>query len=106
MSSVDDSSPTQIKAAIDNIWANNSTVPGRAALSALFNAPNRTLSHDDLLTIAGGGLTWHFGWLCKRVAEKLGDSDPPPYALADRSQDKDGKQLLTLKACVVAAMEL
>jgi hypothetical protein len=54
----------------------------------------------------GRGLTWHFGWFCKRVAEKLGDSDPPMYALTNRTKDKDGKLSLTLKPQVVAAMEL
>jgi hypothetical protein len=52
-----------------------------------------------------GAFDLHFGWFCRRVAEELGANNPDVLALVDYSHDAEGRQWLTLKPAVVAAME-
>ena len=52
-----------------------------------------------------GALDQDFGCFCKSVARELGDAQPEPLALVDRSEDDEGYMILTLKRSVVAAFE-
>lgn len=108
MSLIESSSLAQIRAAIEGVQDNrrdNRTIqPGLTVLSKFLAAPKYTLSYDELISLVGKELTWRFGWFCERVAGKLGDADPPMYALTDRCYGEDGKVVLTLKSRIVAAL--
>jgi hypothetical protein len=102
---VDSSSPAAIIEAIKKV---NRTPglriqPGIEALWAIFKAPNHTMLRSDLES-QFGAFDLHFGWFCRRVAEELGAKDPDVLALVDSSTAVDGRQVLTLKPAVVAAM--
>jgi hypothetical protein len=69
---IDNSSAAAIKAAIRKV---NQTPElrdraGMEALWRLFKAPNHSMPHDELVTEFGTP-NLHFGWLCRRVAERL-----------------------------------
>lgn len=103
--SVDLSTPASIAAAIKlvNQTPGLRIKPGIDALWALYTAPHHTLPRQKLEQDFGA-FDLHFGWFCRRVAEKLGVNNPDTLALVDRSQADDGSELLTLKASVVAAL--
>ena len=102
---VDRSSPAAISAAIKRV---NSTPglriePGIKALWKLHRAPNHSMLRSEM-DAQFGALDLHFGWFCRRVAEELGANNPDPLALVDYSADSEGRQVLTLKPAVVAAL--
>jgi hypothetical protein len=104
---IDSSAPAEIYSAIQkvNSTPGESTKLGLKALWWLRNAPNHTLSHDELMA-RSRGIQLHLGWICQRVAERLGVEEPQEYALCDKSRAPDGKLLLTLKPSVVKAMSI
>lgn len=74
------------------------------ALWLICRAPGHQMLEDELSEKIGGGLTLHFGWLCRRVAEELGDPDPDAFALVDYKSDETGRRILSVKPSVLAAM--
>lgn len=104
---VDNSSPEVIRAAIHKVRVTPGLriKPGWEALLDIFKAQHHTLAYDCLRT-KYGMLSGHFGWFGKRVANELGDFDPPEWALVDDHLGVDGQRLFRLKPSVVAAMIL
>lgn len=104
---VDTASPEAIAQAIRTVNQTPSLriKPGTDALWALFKAPDYLLPRLQLEK-QFGALDLHFGWFCRRVAERLGVNAPDALALVDYSVDADGRQMLTLKPSVVAAMKV
>lgn len=102
---VDLATPEQVAAALKavNKDTNRRSTHGMQVLWELYGAPGYRMATRDL-EAKYGGINTNFGWLCKRVAEELGSQEPDEFALADRSEDEHGYQVLTLKPNVVAAM--
>jgi hypothetical protein len=99
---VDARSPAQIARAI--VRVNKAPGRTRTGLDVLWKLYYAT---DDILTRAEleqefGVLENHFGLFCRRVAGELGADDPDSLALVNSSPGEDGRQVLTLKPCVVA----
>jgi hypothetical protein len=107
MTVVDLSSPEAIASAIS--FVNNTKglriEPGIKALWELFRSPGYTLPRA-VLDQKFGALDLHFGWFCRRVAERLGANEPDAFALVDYSRATDGSPMLTLKPSVVTALRL
>jgi hypothetical protein len=94
---VETSSPVQIARAI--VTANKTHGLGRSGIDVLWKlyyATDHTLSRAELEQ-EFGVLENHFGLFCQHV-------DPDPLALVDFAPAEDGRQLLTLKPSVVAAI--
>jgi hypothetical protein len=103
-SAVETSSPAQIARAI--VKVNKAPGPTRAGLDVLWKlyyAANHTLTRAELEQ-EFGVLEDHFGLFCRCVAVELGADDPDSLALVNSSPAKDGREALTLKPCVVAAI--
>ena len=105
MTIVDTSSPLAIHAAIRSVNSDpqRRSRYGLDVLWRLYKAPDHSLLRSAIDT-RDGVLNLHFGWFCKRVAEELGDKNPDALALVDYSDDANGRQVLTLKPSVVAAL--
>jgi hypothetical protein len=102
---IDTSAPEAIAKAIQEV---NRTPglriePGIKALWALYRAPGHQLARSELEK-SFGALDLHFGWFCRRVAERLGANEPDAFALVDYAADEAGEKVLRLKASVVAAL--
>jgi hypothetical protein len=69
----------------------------------LYYAANHTLTRAELEQ-EFGVLEDHFGLFCRCVAVELGADDPDSLALVNSSPAEDGREALTLKPCVVAAI--
>ena len=76
---------------------------GLKTLWRLYGAPGHAMLRSDLDDRQA--LDLHFGWFCRRVAEQLGMSDPDALALVDYTDDGEGRQILTLKPSVAAALD-
>jgi|SRR5580700_8843030 hypothetical protein len=103
-SAVETSSPAQIARAI--VKVNKAPGPTRAGLDVLWKlyyATNHTLTRAELEQ-EFGVLEDHFGLFCRCVAVELGADDPDSLALVNSSPAEDGREALTLKPCVVAAI--
>jgi hypothetical protein len=101
---VDDSAPYLIASAIRKVGKTPGlrVKPGMEVLWRLFEAPDHALPRTELSKQFQVDL--HFGWLCRRIAELLGDPSPGKLALVDISTGRDGTDVLTLKPPVVAAL--
>jgi hypothetical protein len=106
MDRVDSSSPKQIADAIKTVNQTPSlrNQVGATILWDLYDAPNHTLSRAEIEAKHGDVLDLHFGWYCRRVAEELGDENPPAFALTNHLIENGKPQVLTLKPSVIAAM--
>ena len=72
---------------------------GTQALVRIYQSPGHSIARQALEK-EFGALDLHFGWLCRRVAELLGDDEPEAFALTDIN-----KGMITLKPSVVAALK-
>jgi hypothetical protein len=101
---VETSSPVQIARAI--VKANKTPGLRRAGIDVLWKlyyATNHTMMRAELEQ-EFGVLENHFGLFCQHVAGELGADDSDPLALVNSSPAEDGRQVLTLKPVVVAAI--
>jgi hypothetical protein len=101
---VETSAPARIAKAI--VTANKTHGPSHCGIDVLWKlyyATNHTLSRVELEQ-EFGVLDNRFGLFCRHVALELGAVDPDPLALVDAAPAEDGRQLLTLKPSVVAAI--
>jgi hypothetical protein len=107
VSIVDNRSPDEVWEAIHyvNTTPGLRIEPGYSALLDLFGSQNHSLPVKKLAE-KYGMFNAHFGWFCRRVAERLGDEEPRPFALTDASKDHHGTKVLTLKPTVVQALSI
>ncbi|WP_132249221.1 hypothetical protein [Methylobacterium segetis] len=75
---------------------------GLKTLWRLYGAPGYAMLRCDLDDRQT--LDLYFGWFCCRVAELLGMSDPDALVLVAHTDDGEGRQILTLKPSIVAAL--
>jgi hypothetical protein len=107
MTAVDRATPEQIREAIQMVQNNPATYSkvGLSVAWELANAPDHRRSRSELEAKFGDVLDLHFGWFSRRVAEALGDPDPPAFALADKRDDDALGGLFVLKNNVVKALK-
>ncbi|MFP3944668.1 MAG: hypothetical protein ACLFWF_12280 [Alphaproteobacteria bacterium] len=108
MSKIDQASPRELCDALLSAQPGKGyqrSNEGLKILLDLYRADDNRLPYDQ----ADGGrntLEAHFGWVCRRTAEQLGDQSPEPFALCNTYTDEHGIKWLALKPNVVEALKL